>query len=133
MDWAVQDAGKASKVKAAIIYQQDDFGKDGLEGWRMAAKKHGVKIVVERAIKPGQKSMVSEIKLLKKKRATHVFLAVLPSATGPILGTAAKMKLSILDSLWSLLAESSERTPIERARHATIRPPRHPVTLLKVA
>ena len=37
--------------------------------------------------------MVSEIKLLKKKKVTHVYLAVLPSATGPILGTAAKMKL----------------------------------------
>ena len=93
MDWAVADAGKASKVKAAIIYQQDDYGKDGLEGWKMSAKKHGVKVVVERAIKPGQKSMVSEIKLLKKKKVTHIYLAVLPSATGPILGTAAKMKL----------------------------------------
>jgi ABC-type branched-subunit amino acid transport system substrate-binding protein len=90
MDWAVDDAGKAKKVRAAIIYQQDDYGKDGLEGWRAAAKRHGVKIVLEYAIKPGQKSMKAEIGLLKRKRATHVYLAVLPSATAPLLGTAFK-------------------------------------------
>jgi ABC-type branched-subunit amino acid transport system substrate-binding protein len=92
MDWVVESAGGADKVKAAIIYQQDDYGKDGYAGWTKSAKAHGVKMVLERAIKPGQKDVTAEITALKNGGATHIYLAVLPSSTGPILGTAAAMK-----------------------------------------
>ena len=92
MDWVVESAGGADKVKAAVIYQQDDYGKDGVAGWTAAAKLHGVTMVAERAVKPGQKDMTAEITALKNGGVTHVFLAVLPSSTGPILGTAAAMK-----------------------------------------
>jgi len=92
MDWVVKSAGGADKVKAAIIYQQDDYGKDGYAGWTKSAKVHGVKMVAERAIKPGQKDVTAEITALKNGGATHIFLAVLPSSTGPILGTAFAMK-----------------------------------------
>jgi ABC-type branched-subunit amino acid transport system substrate-binding protein len=85
-------AGGAEKMKAGIIYQQDDYGKDGYAGWTQAAKEHGVALVSEQAIKPGQKDFTAVIADLKGKGATHIFLAVLPSATGPVLGTAAQMK-----------------------------------------
>jgi branched-chain amino acid transport system substrate-binding protein len=92
MDWIAQSAKKIKRVKAAIIYQQDDYGKDALKGWTESAKKHGIKVVAKRAIKPGQKDVTAEIKRLKRSRATHIYLAVLPSSTGPVLGTAAAMK-----------------------------------------
>ena len=92
MDFAVEQAGGADKVKAAILYQSDDYGKDGLKGWKQAAADRGVTIVGERAIKRGQKDFTAEITDLKKAGANYVLLTVLPSATGPILGTAIKMQ-----------------------------------------
>ncbi len=92
MDWVVKSAKDKTSLKVGIIYQNDDYGKDGLKGWREAAKKHNLKIVSEQPTKPGQKDMTAVISTLKSAGATHILLSVLPSATGPILGTAAKMK-----------------------------------------
>ena len=92
MDWVVASSGGADKVKAGIIYQQDDYGKDGYKGWTDAAKAHGVALVAERAVKPGQKSMAAEVTALKNAGATHIYLAILPSNTAKLLGTAAAMK-----------------------------------------
>ncbi len=92
VDYAVENAGGAEKVKLAIVYQQDDFGKDGLAGLKKAAEHHKVTVVSEQAIAPGQKDFTAVVGALMKGGATHVLLTVLPSSTGPILGTAAKMK-----------------------------------------
>jgi hypothetical protein len=46
MDWVVEEAEKAGlakdKIKPAIVYQQDDYGQDGLNGWKKAAATHGL-------------------------------------------------------------------------------------------
>ena len=92
MDFAVQDAGSADEVKAGIVYQKDDYGKDGLLGWKKAAEKHGVEIVSEQTVSAGQKDVTAVIKSLKDAGANYVMLTVLPSSTGPILGTAGQLK-----------------------------------------
>jgi ABC-type branched-subunit amino acid transport system substrate-binding protein len=92
VDFAVESAGGADKVKLAIVYQQDDFGKDGLAGLKKAAEHHKVSIVSEQAIAPGQKDFTAVVGALKQGGATHVLMTVLASSTGPILGTAMKMK-----------------------------------------
>jgi ABC-type branched-subunit amino acid transport system substrate-binding protein len=94
MDWAVESAGGADKVKAAIVYQRDDYGEDGLAGWKKAAEHHKVKIVSEQTIKPTDQDFTAVVKALKDAGATHVLLTVLPSATPGILGTAAKMQFA---------------------------------------
>ena len=94
MDWAVETAGGADKVKAGIIYQQDDYGKDGYDGWKKAAAFHGVEIVKEETYAPGQADYTAAISALKQAGATHVLLTTLPSATGPILGAAAQLDYS---------------------------------------
>ena len=91
MDWAVESSGGAANVKAAVVFQQDDYGKDGLSGWKSAAKRHGVTVVTEQAVARGQKDFSAIVTALKDAGATHVLLCVLPSATGPLLGTAAKL------------------------------------------
>lgn len=88
MDFAVEQAGGAGAVRAAIVYQKDDYGKDGLDGWRVAAEHHGVEIVSEQTVAPGQKDFTALVTALKNAGATHVLLTVLASATGPILGAA---------------------------------------------
>ncbi len=91
VDFAVEQAGGADKVKAGIVYQKDDYGKDGLEGLREAAAGLGIEIVSETSAAPGQKDYTAVVTALKDAGATHVWLAVLASATGPILGTAAQL------------------------------------------
>ena len=90
MDFAV-DQADGDQVKAGIVYQQDDYGKDGLMGWEAAAKSHGVEIVAKQTVDPGQKDMTAVITGLKDAGATHVLLTVLPSSTGPIVATAHQL------------------------------------------
>lgn len=90
-DWAVEHAGGKDQIRPGILYQHDDYGKDGLQAWRRAAEHHGVEIVAEQANAPGQADFTAAINALKKAGATHVLLTVLPSATGPALGTAAQL------------------------------------------
>lgn len=92
MDYAVAQAGGPDKVKAGIVYQQDDYGKDGVYGWEQAAEAAGVEIVSQQTVAPGQKDFTAVVTALKDAGATHVMLTVLPSATGPVLGTAAQLK-----------------------------------------
>jgi len=94
MDFVVTEQQKARKpksaVKAAIVYQQDDYGQDGLNGWRKAAAHHGVKIVSEQTVLQGQRDFAAVVSALKSTGATHVMLTLLPSATGPLLAQAAQ-------------------------------------------
>ena len=92
MDYVVESAGSAAAVQAGIVYQRDDYGQDGLDGWRAAATHHGVTIVSEQTVAPGQSDMTAVVQALKDAGATHVLLTTLPSATGPILGTAAQLQ-----------------------------------------
>ncbi len=92
MDWAVEHAGGADKVKAGIVYQQDDYGADGLEGWTRAAAHHGVDIVAKQTVAPGQSDYTAVVSELKREGANYILLTTLPSATGPILGTAAQLQ-----------------------------------------
>ncbi|MDH5670698.1 MAG: ABC transporter substrate-binding protein [Myxococcales bacterium] len=96
MDYLVEETEKAGKkkedIKAAIVYQQDDYGQDGVEGWKKAAEFHGVAIVSEQTVTPGQRDFAAIVTALKEAKATHVMLTILPSASGPLLGTAAQLQ-----------------------------------------
>lgn len=94
MDWAVEDAGGAENVRAGIIYQQDDYGQDGIHGWEQAAEQHGVKIVAQQTVKPGQTDVTAAVKALQDADANYVLLTVLPTGTGPVLGTAAQLQFT---------------------------------------
>ena len=95
MDFVVDEVKKAGKdaasIKAGIIYQQDDYGMDGLSGWKQAAEHHGVTIVSEQTVTPGQRDFAAVVTALKDAGASHVMLTVLPSASAPILATASQL------------------------------------------
>lgn len=90
-DWALEQAGGAENFRPGVIYQQDDYGKDGYDGWVKAAAHHGIQIVAEQTYAPGQADYTAAVSALKKAGATHVLLTTLPSATGPILGAATQL------------------------------------------
>jgi ABC-type branched-subunit amino acid transport system substrate-binding protein len=97
LDFVVAETEKAGKskdtIKPAIVYQQDDYGQDGLSGWKKAAQKHGLKVVSEQTVTPGQRDFAAIVSALKQSGATHVLVTVLPSASGPLLGTAAQLQV----------------------------------------
>ena len=72
VDYMVESAGGADKVKAAIIYDQTDYGKDGFEGFKAAAAAAGVTVVAEQAVAPGQKDFTAVVGALKQAGASHV-------------------------------------------------------------
>ena len=92
MDFIVEQAEGADNVKAGIVYQQDDYGKDGLKGFQAAAANYGIEILSEQTVSPGQSDLTAVITSLKDAGATHVLLSALPSSSGPVLGTAAKLE-----------------------------------------
>lgn len=92
MDWAVEDAGGADKVKAGIVYQQDDYGQDGVHGWETAAEGHGVKIVASQTVKPGDKDFAAVVKALQDAGANYVLITALPTEAATFMGTAMQMK-----------------------------------------
>lgn len=88
-DWI---AATAPDAKLGIVYQKDDYGEDGEKGFKAEAEAHGLTIVSEQTVAPGQKDYAAVVTGLKDAGATHVMLTTLPSATGPILGTAAQLE-----------------------------------------
>lgn len=91
LDWVINTAGGTEGVKLGVIYQQDDYGKDGLDGWKAAAQHYGLTLAAEETYAPGQADFTAPVNALKQAGATHVMLATVPSATGPILGTASQL------------------------------------------
>lgn len=92
-DWAAEHAKEAGEdFKPGIIYQADDYGKDGIEGFKESAEAHGVEIVAEASLKPGESEVTAAVKKLKDAGANYVMLTLLPSSAGPVLGTAAQLK-----------------------------------------
>jgi ABC-type branched-subunit amino acid transport system substrate-binding protein len=89
VDWAVEQAGPS--VKIGIVYQQDDYGEDAVEGLEVEAEFHGVEVVSKQAIAPGQADFTAVVSALESAGAEYVMLGLLPSATGPLLGTAAQL------------------------------------------
>lgn len=87
VDFSVEDGG--DDLAMGVIYQGDDYGQDGRDGAREAAEFHGIDIVAEIEIAPGETDVTGPVTQLTEAGATHVLLATVPSSTGPILGTAA--------------------------------------------
>lgn len=86
---AVEEAG--DDLAFGVIYQLDDYGGDGLLGVQEAAEHHGIEIVGEQGVAPGETDVTAPVQALQNAGATHILLAVLPSTTGPVLGTAAQL------------------------------------------
>ena len=74
-----------------VIYQLDDYGGDGLAGAEDAAEFLGIELVGAEGVAPGETDVTAPVQALQNAGATHILLAVLPSTTGPVLGTAAQL------------------------------------------
>ena len=86
----LKDKGVSPKV--GIIYQDDDYGLDGVKGLEFAAKEFGFQILARATYKTTDTAYAAPVTAMRAAGVDHVFLASTPSATGPIIGTAATLQ-----------------------------------------
>jgi ABC-type branched-subunit amino acid transport system substrate-binding protein len=84
----LSDSGALKDAKIGVIYQEDDYGADGLRGLEYAATQFGFEIVSKATYKPTDMKFRTQVATLKTAGATVVFLVSVPSATGEIAKAA---------------------------------------------
>jgi ABC-type branched-subunit amino acid transport system substrate-binding protein len=89
LDYYTQSGAK--KPKIGIVYQNDEYGADGLRGFKAAKAKLGFTDAGEQSFNAGDTSFTAQVQKLKAAGADAVVVVALPSATGPIVGTAATL------------------------------------------
>jgi ABC-type branched-subunit amino acid transport system substrate-binding protein len=81
----------ADKPKIGIVYQNDEYGQDGLRGYTAAKEALGFGDGGRQTFKAGDTEFTAQIQKLKAAGAQAVVVVALPSSTGPIVGTAAAL------------------------------------------
>jgi len=83
---------KLGKKKIAIAYQNDDYGKNGVQGAEKELAKHGMKLVAQVPVEQADTDMKPHVMELKKVDADVVLLWVTPTHAVRIVGTGAAMQ-----------------------------------------
>lgn len=79
------------KPKIAFVYQNDDYGKAGLEGAQNEMKAHGQKLIAEVPVEVTDTDLASHVLKLKEAGADAVIMWVLPKHAAILLGSSAKL------------------------------------------
>jgi len=77
--------------KTGIIYQNDEYGQDGLVGYQESVAAYGLKDVGQKAFQAGATDVTAQVGALQAAGAQFVFLTSTPIDTGTIIGTAAQV------------------------------------------
>lgn len=86
-DYVVNKVGDKNP-KVAIIYQDDDYGQDGLTGYKEAVSAYNLVDGGQVPVAATATSFTAEAAKLKASGAKYVFMTTLPTATATIIGTA---------------------------------------------
>src|SRR5579885_3188724 len=89
-DYVVNKLG-VKNPSTAIVYQNDDYGADGLQGYKEAISAYNLHNVAEVTYAATDTSFTAQVAQLKASGAKYVFLTAIPSATAGIIGTAFKL------------------------------------------
>jgi ABC-type branched-subunit amino acid transport system substrate-binding protein len=96
----LSDAG-AKSPRIGVVYQNDELGADGMRGFEAAVKEYDLSVAARTTYKPGDTDFTAQVQELKSKKADTVLIIGVPSATGPIVGTAASLGFS---PQWALVS-----------------------------
>src|SRR6266481_6552174 len=89
-DYVVNKLGVKSPA-TGIIYQNDDYGQDGLTGYQEAVKAYQLHDVAQASYAVTDTNFTAQVLKMKAAGAKYVFLTALPAVTAGIVGTAAKL------------------------------------------
>ncbi|MCU1375243.1 MAG: branched-chain amino acid transporter substrate-binding protein [Actinomycetia bacterium] len=87
MDWWVNQQKHAGS-KICVMYQDDPYGKAGLEGVEFAGKEMGFTVAKKVTFAVTDTEFGAQVNQLKASSCELVYLVGLPSATGGIMGAA---------------------------------------------
>ncbi len=88
-EYVVNTQGKKNP-KTFIIYQDDEYGRDGLRGYEESISVYGLNDVGRATFKTGDRSFVAQVSSAKSKGADYVFIVAV-SETPTIVGTAQSL------------------------------------------
>ncbi|MGD2187983.1 MAG: ABC transporter substrate-binding protein [Desulfobacterales bacterium] len=83
------------KARIGMIYQDDDYGRDGLEGARAAAKFMKTKLVQEAPYKIGTIDMSPQMRMMKEADVDWILAWTYLPQTGGIMKEKAKMNWDV--------------------------------------
>jgi ABC-type branched-subunit amino acid transport system substrate-binding protein len=89
-DYVVNKVGDKNP-KTAIIYQNDDYGQDGLTGYKESISAYNLNDVAQVPFTAGATDVTAQAAQLKASGAKFVFVTATPTDAATILGTAAKL------------------------------------------
>ena len=85
-----------------IVYQDDDFGKALLAGYRRAVKEFGLASVAEISFKRGAKDFSAEVLTLKDKGVTGVYLGTLTTESAAVMSEFRRLDMKLtIGTLWA--------------------------------
>lgn len=87
----IAESPGAADARLGVIYQDDDFGLDGLEGLREAAAYYGLPLIAEESCKRGAVDFSTQVLNLKRADPTHVILWTVLRETAAILKEADQL------------------------------------------
>ncbi len=85
------DKVKHLGTKVGIIYQDDAYGADGLRGFKAVVTGDHLDNVAQATFAVTDTDFTAQVQKMKAAGAQIVVLTALPSASGPIVGTAATL------------------------------------------
>src|SRR6056297_340360 len=88
-EYAIEEMG-AKKI--AVVYQEDDYGKQGLEGAHYTLGKHDMTLAAKVPVVVTDTDMRPNAMKLRKSDADAVLLFVTPGIVARLIGTAKAMK-----------------------------------------
>lgn len=92
-DYVVNKLGMTHPA-TGIIYQNDDYGMDGLTGYKEAVTAYNLNDVAQASYGLTDTSYAAQITQLKNAGAKYVFITSTPTVTAKIIGTAAALNYS---------------------------------------
>ena len=88
VDYIVRQKGDRN-AKIGIVYQNDEYGADGLRGYTTALKTYHFNDVARTTYKVTDTDLTAQVQKMKSAGAKYVFFVGVPTAAAKIVGTAA--------------------------------------------
>jgi ABC-type branched-subunit amino acid transport system substrate-binding protein len=105
----------ASKPKIGIIYQNDEYGQDGLRGYTAGLNTYHFHSVAHATYKATDTDLTAQVQKMRAAGAQYVFFVGVPSAAANVVGTAASQGYNptwvFQGPAWSEYLMSSNGTP----------------------
>jgi ABC-type branched-subunit amino acid transport system substrate-binding protein len=107
---------QVGKERIAFLYQNDDYGKEGLEAARAELARRGKKLAAEVSLEVTDQDLNSHVMKLKAAEPDTVIMWVLPKHGAIALAAAAKLNLNPLWASTSTLSDAPLMHRITKGR-----------------